>query len=308
MDQENAARLLALAEVVPFRTFEGPTPALYLGKYKKLSVVSGNDLRRIVEVAGVDGRRLCVKVFVLRPKRRLSTENRALHEVELLCAVSPHPSIVSVAELVFDVAKHRLCLVMECLGAGSPLVWDWDRVCFAPVDAPNSEARLARLLRDICRALRHLHAKGISHGDVKAENIVASSDGTYKLIDFGCAYRADEDVPPLGTLYYLAPECLEANFSGNGFAADVWALGVFTFAFLFLRPPFSGETASDVREEIRSRRLSLPALLEERSVSGPLVELLLSMLDRDPARRPRAADILSHRFLRCLSTSEGFEI
>lgn len=89
------------------------------------------------------------------------------------------------------------------------------------------------ILRDMFRALAHLHAQGILHRDIKPSNILVDSpEGPAYLADFGIAWKegtegsepADQKITDVGTTCYRAPEIL-FGYRGYGSALDLWAAG-----------------------------------------------------------------------------------
>ncbi|MEM1304557.1 MAG: protein kinase, partial [Planctomycetota bacterium] len=90
--------------------------------------------------------------------------------------------------------------------------------------ATNRRPPLARVLwigRQVVEALAALAAEtGMTHGDVKPENILVSPDGHTTLLDLGLCRTADEsqnwaDRPVAGTLRYLAPELVTSVTAGG---------------------------------------------------------------------------------------------
>ncbi|KAE8153880.1 kinase-like domain-containing protein [Aspergillus avenaceus] len=88
-------------------------------------------------------------------------------------------------------------------------------------------------LRDLFRALAHIHNLGVLHRDIKPSNILLDSpDGPAYLADFGIAWKdgrkdtepADKKITDVGTTCYRAPEIL-FGFKGYGIALDLWAAG-----------------------------------------------------------------------------------
>ena len=96
-------------------------------------------------------------------------------------------------------------------------------------------------------AVTHLHRQGVVHGDIKLENMLWD-DARLRLCDFGCArYVSKEEIERIGrqclrarrgSLPYAAPEMFTKN-QYDGFAADVWSLGVSMVAFQEEALPFS---------------------------------------------------------------------
>lgn len=135
------------------------------------------------------------------------------------------------------------------------------RICVTASAVP------AQVYQDIGGALRHLHARGIAHLDVKPENIYRSPEG-YKLGDFGSAARlpcpAGETIEE-GDARYLAPELLQDDITQLD-KADMWALGASLYEKHTGKPlPKSG---TEYRR-IRSGR-GLPRAASRWSVTNPV--------------------------------------
>jgi len=149
------------------------------------------------------------------------------------------------------------------------------------------------------RALAAAHEAGILHRDIKPENIILRTDGILKMLDFGLArlegpVRLEPDSRGSsgtisgtlsGTLLYMSPEILRGETATP--ASDVFSLGALLYELWAGRHPFAGETPLDVFEAIECRVVDAPST---RRVGIPreIDEVLLRMLDRDPACRPGA--------------------
>src|SRR5579872_627430 len=94
-----------------------------------------------------------------------------------------------------------------------------------------------------CRALDYAHRRGVIHRDVKPANIVITTDGVVKVVDFGIARIADASKTQtgmlLGTLAYMSPEQLRGQHADA--RCDIWALGVVLYELITYRRPFTGE-------------------------------------------------------------------
>ncbi|GAA3791567.1 hypothetical protein GCM10022226_08200 [Sphaerisporangium flaviroseum] len=152
-----------------------------------------------------------------------------------------------------------------------------------PMDGANLEA----LAVGVAAALTAIHGANVVHRDLKPSNILLSPVGP-RVIDFGIAQLADTLATKtdtlIGTPQYMAPE--HANRDTVGQAADVFAWGsVITYAGTG-RPPFGSGAVPEVLYRVANHAPKLDGLDERLR---PLVE---RTLDKDPARRPTAQQLL----------------
>jgi eukaryotic-like serine/threonine-protein kinase len=169
----------------------------------------------------------------LRPDRRDDERARAalVAEGRLLLALS-HPHIVRGYELLHE---PEVVVVMETLD-GETLAHLVDR----HPDGLDAED-VAWLALHLASALRHLHAHGVLHLDVKPSNVVAEA-GRAKLIDLSLARAPGRYRAGLGTWCNLSPE--QARGDALGPAADVWGLGTVLFEAAMGEPAFDEDDGS----------------------------------------------------------------
>ncbi|MGC5165339.1 protein kinase domain-containing protein [Luteimicrobium sp. DT211] len=148
--------------------------------------------------------------------------------------------------------------------------------------------RLVPILTKAARGLAAAHEAGVVHRDVKPGNILLSRTGGVKLTDFGVSLASNQ-VPMtatgmvMGTAQYLSPE--QAIGKPATPASDVYALGIVAYESLVGRRPFTGPTPVDIA--VAHVNQPVPAL--PASVDKELGALVLSMLAKDPMRRPAGA-------------------
>jgi eukaryotic-like serine/threonine-protein kinase len=205
-----------------------------------------------------------------RPRARA----RLLREGRLLVRLT-HPHVVRAYE-VHDGA--RPVIVMETL-RGETL-----EHLVARVHRGFGARELANLGAHLASALRHLHAAGVLHLDLKPSNVVAEH-GRAKLIDLSHARRPGRIAAGNGTWCYMAPEQVRGGEIGA--AADVWGLGIVLYAAAALRP----NPLADLADELDVDDPQLHARLEPlRRVRPRLPEELTTLIDAclepDPADRP----------------------
>jgi serine/threonine protein kinase len=228
--------------------------------------------------------------------QRFRTEARALARLQ-------HPHIVQVHGWE-EPPGGQPVLVLEYV-AGDSL-----ERCLKGRRPTASEA--ARLVAILARAVQAAHAAGIVHRDLKPANVLMAAavegnagtvlGGFPKVSDFGLA-RVQVDTQGktasgllLGTPAYMAPE-QAAGRRDVGPAADVWALGVILYRCLTGQLPFEGDSVLETLERIKTVPVSPPRELVD--VPAELEAICLRCLDKEPARRPGAAELAERleRFL-----------
>ena len=151
------------------------------------------------------------------------------------------------------------------------------------------------ILVSLAKALNYLHSKGVSHRDIKLENILMNPQGVIKLIDFGFAVMdADGDVlldNYCGTPAYMSPEIVERKLY-DGHKADMWALGILTYKIVCGKFPFKESPDHDLYSAIVNQEVRVSS-----GVPLKLRSLILRLLEKDPAKRPTAGEILSDEWI-----------
>ncbi len=162
--------------------------------------------------------------------------------------------------------------------------------------------RAVEIIRDVARGLAAVHAAGVLHGDIKAENIVIErGSGRAVLVDFGLAHdvqrelarRARRDEPMLGTPQYLAPELYWVDDAQPTAQSDIYALAIVAFELLTGRVPFDAKEAFTILE--MHRDVPAPAPSSIRPALAPFDALFASALAKSPADRPPTAAAFAAR-------------
>jgi serine/threonine-protein kinase len=194
-----------------------------------------------------------------------------------------HPYIVTVYDR--GEAEGHIFMVMEFL-EGQDLRALIDRAGEIPL------ADRVRILAQIAEGLGYAHSRGVVHRDVKPANIMVTSSGQVKLLDFGLA-RMDAAKTLtrrgviLGTPDYMSPE--QAMGKPVDRRSDVFSAGAVFYELLTGRKPFSGRTLQGVLLQIVSEDPD-PILTLSPEVPGRLARLTHRTLEKDPEERYASMD------------------
>ena len=152
--------------------------------------------------------------------------------------------------------------------------------------APLSISEKLGYIVPVCRALDYAHKRGIVHRDVKPANIVVSSDGVVKVVDFGIARLVDGGLTQtnmlIGTIAYMSPQQIQGDRADE--RSDIWAMGVTCWELVAGERPFNGDNHAALMMKIISGE---PPPLSEKDPASPadLDAVVARMMNKDIAER-----------------------
>jgi non-specific serine/threonine protein kinase/serine/threonine-protein kinase len=190
----------------------------------------------------------------------------------------------------------------------------------APIDQYCRDRALAiperlQLFRQVCAAVRYAHQSLVVHRDIKPGNILVTSEGTPKLLDFGIAKLLRQDAPPqtvaltemgvrLMTPQYASPEQVRGLTITT--STDVYSLGVVLYELLAGRLPyqFKTQSAAEVERMVCEQEPPKPSRVAPadvaRKLAGDLDTIVLKALEKDPHRRYGSVEQMSEDIRRYL--------
>ncbi|KAK4283373.1 hypothetical protein QN277_000328 [Acacia crassicarpa] len=168
-----------------------------------------------------------------------------------------------------------------------------------------SESQLAAVARQVLNGLSYLHANKIIHRDIKPSNLLVNRDMEVKISDFGVSKvmcrTLDACNSYVGTCAYMSPERFDPDrYGGNydGYAADIWSLGLTLFELYVGHFPFLSEgQRPDWATLMCAICFSDPPNLPE-SASDEFQSFMECCLKKESNERWTAAQLLTHPFLR----------
>ena len=213
---------------------------------------------------------------------RSNVRELAMREIKLLQGLR-HKNVVDIFESA--VSHGHVDIVLEYCRGGD--LWNYVK---SRAGRPLPESQVLTCFHDACSAVAHMHSKKIAHWDIKMDNILRASDGTFKLCDFGscqrsrlpCEKRSDynkveELVQKYTSPIYRAPEMIVILNNSIGVyelteKVDVWALGCVLYSLAyFVRGVLFFFTYSEVisltrNNTTRTSRKTLTPTLEHRYI------------------------------------------
>jgi eukaryotic-like serine/threonine-protein kinase len=179
-----------------------------------------------------------------------------------------------------------------------------------PIDTYAGRAGLSvedrlRLFLQVCGAVAYAHQNLVIHRDIKPLNILVTSEGTPKLLDFGIAkvlHPGGEETSTVTSMRlltpeYASPEQVEGRHATT--VSDVYALGVVLYELLTGRSPYRlrSRTPQEVVEAVRTTDPERPSQAGDdekvrRRLRGDLDTILLTALRKEPARRYQSVEQL----------------
>jgi serine/threonine protein kinase/Tol biopolymer transport system component len=285
-------------------------PGTRLGGYQIIAMVGAGGMGEVYRARDTRLRRdVALKLL----PERLATSADALarfeREAQAVAALS-HPNILAVHD--FGRADAHAFVVFELLDGGTLR----ERLTSGPV--PLRKA--IDYARQVADGLAAAHARGITHRDIKPDNIFVTHDGRVKILDFGLAHTtppmAVADVgteatltqPPLtdagtilGTVGYQAPEQVRGQTVDA--RADLFALGAVLFEMCTGLRAFKGATPADTMAAVLAS--DPPEFMIAGKPPPPALERIVRRcLEKAPAERFQTARDLSFA-LDALSSISG---
>uniref|UniRef100_A0AAX7V7T9 non-specific serine/threonine protein kinase n=1 Tax=Astatotilapia calliptera TaxID=8154 RepID=A0AAX7V7T9_ASTCA len=247
----------------------------------------------------IDGSKAAVKI--LDPIHDIDEEIEA--EYNILKALSDHANVVKFYGMYYkkDIkCGDQLWLVLELCNGGS--VTDLAKGMLKRGDRMD-ESIIAYILHESLMGLQHLHINKTIHRDVKGNNILLTTQGGIKLVDFGVSAQLTNTRlrrnTSVGTPFWMAPEviaCEQQLDSTYDARCDVWSLGITAIELGDGDPPLSD--LHPMRALFKIPRNPPPTLHQPELWSDEFNDFICKCLIKDFELRPNVQDLLQHVFIK----------
>ncbi|CDH53783.1 serine threonine protein kinase [Lichtheimia corymbifera JMRC:FSU:9682] len=233
------------------------------------------------------GRLVAIKKIPKTATQKLSKIRNELTTMKM----SRHPNVVEYIGCYMT--EDEVWVVMECMDVS---LADIIAVNMENPDDVVSEAHMARIARDMLRALCRIHRLHRIHRDIRSDNVLLSQRGEIKLSDFSHCAQLTKQQPKrnsiVGTPYWMAPEVIKGQEYDA--KADIWSLGVLMMEMMQGDPPYV--EYPPLRAVVLIASNGLPPLEEADRWSKELKDFLQLCTMTDPKDRPDAEELLKHDF------------
>ncbi len=261
---------------------KGDRDGFFLGGYRILYKIASGTFGRVFRADDPrTGTIVAIKVL-----RRRWTEDR--HSVELferegkVGLTLHHPNRVEILDINYDAATNGHFMVMEFVEGGNLRDFLGIRKKLEPAEA-------LRLLDDAASGISYAYSRGVTHRDMKLTNILISSQGKAKVVDFGLAgvyrsLRPEDDSQVDRTVDYAGLE-KATGVSPGDVRSDIYFLGCVLYEMLTGRPPLAMPKNKVARMQ-RDRFVNVQPISRDE-VQGPpsLFRLVDTMMSLNPQLR-----------------------
>ncbi|KAJ9389602.1 hypothetical protein DTO063F5_2095 [Paecilomyces variotii] len=264
---------------------------------------------------------MAVKEIRLQDPQLIPTIAQQIRDEMGVLEVLDHPNIVSYHGI--EVHRDKVYIFMEyCSGGSLASLLEHGRI--------EDETVIMVYALQLLEGLAYLHQSGIVHRDIKPENILLDHNGVIKYVDFGAAKiiaRQGKTVAPLdafanaghkdalvpkepphqrknqktmtGTPMYMSPEVIRGDSSklvSRQGCVDIWSLGCVILEMATGRRPWSSlDNEWAIMYNIAQGNQPQMPTRDQLSESG--IDFLQRCFERDPLKRPTAAELLQHEWI-----------
>ncbi|KAG8091017.1 hypothetical protein GUJ93_ZPchr0011g28207 [Zizania palustris] len=274
-----------------------PSSCSLNSQWKKGKLLGSGTFGQVYQGFNSEGGQMCAikEVKVISDDSSSKECLRQLNQEMVLLSQLSHPNIVQYYGS--ELSNETLSVYLEYVSGGSihKLLQEYGAF---------GEAVLRSYTAQILSGLAYLHGRNTVHRDIKGANILVDPNGDIKLADFGMAkhisaYTSIKSFK--GSPYWMAPEVI-MNSNGYSLSVDIWSLGCTILEMVTARPPWSQYEGVAAIFKIGNSK-DIPDIPDHLSFEAK--NFLKLCLQRDPAARPTAAQLMEHPFVKDLDVNKS---
>jgi eukaryotic-like serine/threonine-protein kinase len=254
-----------------------------LGDYEVQQMLGVGGMGHVYRVRNIISNRTeAMKVLLPDLTAEPDLATRFISEIRTLASFD-HPNIAQLHTAL--IAENQLIMMMEYVEGYTLEQLAKQR------NMPVGE--VAGYISQSLSALAYAHSHGVVHRDVKPANLMVTSHGIIKLMDFGIAKSNVENNnhtrpgTTLGSLYYMSPEQVRGDTVDA--RSDIYSVGIVLYELLAGRRPFEAETTFTILNKQLNEQPQPPIELNPAIPAG-LNGIILMALSKDPDQRFQNAD------------------
>lgn len=259
----------------------------FIGDYELGSELGKGSFGTVrVGVHSVTNEKVAIKSYekssLLHPNRKKAVER----EIKILQKLQ-HPNIIRLLSTLET--SSSIHLIFEYVSGCSLLEYLKSRS-----SRKLEESQAKNIFKQILLALEFCHSLGITHRDIKLENVLLQDNHCVKIIDFGLStYLSTDKKIQLfcGTMSYMAPEIVMGKETA-GPPTDIWAAAVLLYVMLSGTFPFKGLDSKDLCSKIQRKVYVMPL-----GISFSAKEVIKNVFDVDLVKRLTATQLLESNWL-----------
>lgn len=199
-----------------------------------------------------------------------------------------HPNIVKIIKSIDLRNKFNelyIIVIMEYCEKG-------DLLSYSSEHGFENEYQKQKIMKGFLEAIKYLHHRGISHGDIKLDNILLDKDLNPKLTDFGFCRTTliAGDESKKGTIFYAAPE-LFVHGEFDTLKSDIWSIGITLYSLSENQFPYKSGDTRYIVNEIKSGKLSIGD-----NVSNSLRKVVEKCTQIQPQKRPSIEELMNDEY------------
>ncbi|EGR32017.1 hypothetical protein IMG5_098530 [Ichthyophthirius multifiliis] len=284
----------------------------FLSEYEILKKIGKGKYAKVYKARKKDtGELLAVKY--LHKSKLISLENGELslfNELKILRMLN-HPNCINILAAYEDVYGYYI--VTELLDENKSLYQE----IYKYQNSYFSDQVCGVIIKQILNGLNYVHEKKIMHRDLKPQNIMFKNTSyqqlnNLKIIDFGLAQINDGQkyiYVHVGTPGFVAPEILSNESEDHRYdeKCDIFSVGVILYILLTGKSIFEGKKFSQILDQNKACDVQFKIDKLKSQRNKLTIDILTKLLEKDPLKRPSAAEALNHDFFKNLDKQPKLE-